>query len=131
MTTSAERFARLSTPTKLLLILTAALLPIGFGRVGVAYDGINEANATLRTQSDDQARIAARAIESLIARNALALRIAANGRMELADGCDRVQRALTIAPAIAQRFRLSSADGAELCTVGELGETGPLPPIAP
>ena len=60
MPTAAERFARLSTPTKLLLILTAALLPIGFGLVWVAYDGIREANAALKSQADEQARIAAR-----------------------------------------------------------------------
>ena len=131
MATFAERFARLSTPTKLLLILTAALLPIGFGLVWVAYDGINQANRTLRAQSDDQARIAARSVESLIARNVLALRVAANGRMGGPDPCSLVQRSLTIAPAVAQRFRLSSADGGEICTVGELGDIAPLPAIAP
>ena len=31
MATAAERFSHLSTPAKLLLILTAVLLPIGFG----------------------------------------------------------------------------------------------------
>ena len=45
MASAAERFARLSTPAKLLLILTAALLPIGFGLGWVAYEGIHEANA--------------------------------------------------------------------------------------
>jgi two-component sensor histidine kinase len=67
----------------------------------------------------------------LIARNALSLRIAANGRMDGPDPCARVQRSLTIAPAVAQQFRLESEDGTELCTVGELGEVGPLPMIAP
>jgi len=131
MATAAERFARLSTPTKLLLILTALLLPIGFGLVYVAYDGIREADAVLKTQSDEQSRIAARAIESLVARNTLALRVAANGRMEGADPCARVQRSLAIAPAIAQRFRLRTAEGEEICSVGELGEIGDLPAIAP
>jgi hypothetical protein len=85
MATAAERFARLSTPAKLLLILTAALLPIGFGLGWVAYQGIHEANAALQAQSNDKARTAARAIESLVARNALALRIASNGRMDGPD----------------------------------------------
>ena len=131
MASPAERFAKLSTPTKLLLILTAALLPIGFGLVWVAYDGIDQANRTLRAQSDDQARIAARSIESLIARNVLALRIAANGRMDRPDPCALVRRSLSIAPAVAQRFRLGAPDGSEICTVGELGDIGPLRPIAP
>ena len=131
MTTAAERFARLSTPAKLLLILTAALLPIGFGLGWVAYSGIREANTTLETQSNEKARIAARSLESLIARNALALRIASNGRINGPDTCQRVQQSLTIAPAVAQQFRLESEDGTELCSVGDIGPTGLLPQIAP
>jgi two-component sensor histidine kinase len=131
MATAAERFARLSTPAKLLLILTAILLPIGFALVWVAYDGIREANGALKAQSDDQARVTARATESLIARNALALRIATNGRLDAPGPCDRVQRSLTIAPAVAQQFRLESEDGTELCQVGNSVDTGDLPMIAP
>ena len=131
MASAAERFARLSTPVKLLLILTAILLPIGFGLVWVAYDGIREANAALKTQSDDQARIAARATESLIARNALALRIASNNRIDSPGPCERVQRSLTIAPAVAQQFRLEAEDGTELCQVGEFVDAGDLPMVAP
>lgn len=131
MATAAEWFARLSTPSKLLLILTALLLPIGFGLVWVAYDGIRQANAALRAQSDEQARVVARSVESLIARNALALRIATNGRIDAPGPCERVQRSLSIAPAVAQRFELRAADGSEMCRIGELGEIGFLPPVAP
>ncbi len=131
MATAADRFSHLSTPAKLLLILTAALLPIGFALVWIAYDGIKEANAALETQSDEQARVAAQSIESLIARNALALRIATNGRLTAPAPCDRVRRSLAIAPAIAQQFRLNSADGTQMCSVGDIGETGLLPSIAP
>lgn len=131
MPSAAERFASLSTPSKLLLILTAALLPIGFGLMWVAYDGIREANSGLKVQSDERSGIAASAIESLVARNALALRIAATGRLGWPDACERVRSSLAIAPAVTQRFRLSGADGAQLCQVGELGDTGPLPPVAP
>jgi len=131
MATAAERFAKLSTPAKLLLILTAALLPIGFALVWMAYDGIHSANATLRNQSTDQARSAAQSVESLIARNVLALRIVANGR--LAEGpaaCQEVQKSLVIAPAVAQQFRLNSNDSI-LCVVGDLGDTGPVPTVTP
>ena len=79
--TAGEGSARLSTPTKLLLVLTAALLPIGFALVWMAYEGIHDANAALQEQSATQASAAAHAIESLVARDALALRIAANGRI--------------------------------------------------
>jgi len=131
MPTAAERFARLSTPAKLLLILTAALLPIGLGLGWIAYDGLRQANAALKIQSEEQARVAAAGIESLIARNVLALRIAASGRLDSADACERVQRSLTIAPAIAQQFRLEAQDGRTLCSVGDIGNTGELPLIAP
>jgi two-component sensor histidine kinase len=131
MASAAERFARLSTPAKLLLILTLALLPIGLALVWVAYDGIKEANAALKMQSDEQARVAAQAIESLIARNALALRIASTGRFDGPDPCERVRRSLNIAPAIDQQFRLENEEGSQLCGVGDIGDTGLLPPIAP
>jgi two-component sensor histidine kinase len=131
MASAAERFARLSTPAKLLLILTLALLPIGFGLGWVAYQGIREANSTLQAQSNDQARIAARGIESLIARDTLALRIAANGRLDGPDPCGRVQRSLSIAPAVTQQFVLQSPDGVDLCRVGDIGNTGLLSAIAP
>jgi two-component system, sensor histidine kinase PdtaS len=129
--TAAERFARLSTPAKLLLILTAVLLPIGVGLMVVAQGGIRQATAALQAQSDEQARIAARGIESLIARNVLALRIASSGRLDGPQPCDRVQRSLSIAPAVASQFRLHSADGARLCSIGQLGETGELQLLAP
>src|SRR6187551_1754207 len=131
MTTAAERFARLSTPAKLLLILTAALLPIGFGLGWIAYKGLREANGALQAQANDKGRAAARGIESLVARNALALRIASNGRFSTPDPCAEVQRSLTIAPAVGQQFRLETADGNELCSIGDIGDTGLLAPIAP
>jgi two-component system, sensor histidine kinase PdtaS len=129
--TAAERFARLSTPAKLLLILTAALLPIGIGLMLVAQGGIREATAALQAQSDEQARVAARGIESLVARNVLALRIASSGRLDGPEPCERVQRSLSIAPAIAQQFTLHSDDGVELCSVGDLGEMSDLQLLAP
>ncbi len=131
MATAAERFQRLSTPAKLLLILTAALLPIGFGLGWFAYDGIRAAKGALQSQSDEKARVAARSVESLIARNALALRIASNGRIDGPSTCQRVQQSLTIAPAVGQQFRIESADGEELCSVGDIGDVGMLSPVAP
>jgi len=130
---AAERFARLPTAAKLLLILTAVLLPIGIALVWLGESGIRQANSALLQRSDDQSRMAAGAVESLIARDALALRIAANGA--LADGnanaCERMQRSLSIAPAISQNFELESADGNPLCINGTMADTGSLPLIAP
>ncbi len=131
--TAAERFQRLPTGAKLFLILTAAILPIGIALVFVGRNEIRAANDALQGRSEDQAEAAAQAIESLIARNALALRIAANGA--LADGsagaCDRARRTLAIAPGVAQDFELEAPDGTPLCATANLGDTGSLPMTAP
>jgi two-component system, sensor histidine kinase PdtaS len=129
----AERLARLPTAAKLLLILTAVLLPIGIALTIMGSSGIREANAALEGRSEDQARSAASAIESLIARNALALRVAANGALSqgTAGACDRARKSLAIAPAIAQSFELERVDGKPLCVAGEVGDTTSLPLVRP
>jgi two-component sensor histidine kinase len=129
----ASRFAKLSTGAKLLLILTAAILPIGIALTWVGESGIQEANAALEGRTKDQERSAARSIESLIARNALALRVAVNGRINDAGGdtCDRVRKSLAIAPAVAQTFEVETPDGKPVCSAGPTDDTGELPMIAP
>ncbi|WP_051531260.1 sensor histidine kinase [Sphingomonas sp. URHD0057] len=131
--TIGERFGRLSTASKLFLILTAAILPIGIALTWVGESGIQQANSALEGQGREQSRAAARAIESLIARNALALRVAANGAFASgpASACDRVRRSLSIAPAIAQNFELEDINGRPVCHSGETDDTASLPPVAP
>jgi len=131
--TVAERFARLPTAGKLLLILTAVLLPIGAALAWLGEIGIRQANSALLQRSDDQARLAARSVESLFARNALALRIAANGALADNGGntCDRARRSLAIAPAVSQNFELETPEGRPLCSNGTVGDTGKLPIVAP
>jgi two-component sensor histidine kinase len=131
--TVTERFRRLPTAAKLLLILTAVLLPIGIALAFIGSSGIRRADAALEGGNQDRSRAAAGAIESLIARNALALRIAANGALASgpAGACDRMQRSLTIAPAVAQSFELEGPDGKPICVAGNIGDTGELPVVAP
>src|SRR5213595_2015902 len=116
----ADRFARLPTGAKLLLILTAFLLPIGIGLTLIGSAGIRQANDALEGRSEDQAHSAARSIESLIARNALALRIAAAGGLKSpsASACDETAAELATAPAISRRFTLRSEDGTLICSYG-------------
>jgi two-component system, sensor histidine kinase PdtaS len=129
---AARRFAALPTAVKLLLILTAAVLPIGISLVWAASQGIRDANDVLRTQAEEQARLATRGVESLIARNALALRIAANGRISSSETtCSMLQQSLTVTPAVAQQFELEDATGQRICEVGNIPETGDLPLVAP
>jgi len=131
--TLAERFGRLPTATKLLLILTAAILPIGIALAWTGEAGVREANNALQGRADDQSKAAAQAIESLIARNALALRIGANGALSggTSGACDRARSALSIAPAISQNFEIESLDGQPICAAGSIGATGSLPLVAP
>jgi two-component sensor histidine kinase len=131
--TARERFARLPTAGKLLLILTAVLLPIGVALAWLGEIGIRQANSALLQRSDDQARLAASAVESLFARNALALRIAANAALadQPENACDRARRSLAIAPAVSQNFELETVDGKPLCANGVVGDTGKLPLVAP
>jgi len=128
-----ERFAQLPTATKLLLILTAAILPIGIALTWIGEIGIRQANAALAGRNEDQSRAAAKAIESLIARNALALRVAANGRIDdkRGDSCQHIQRSLSIAPAVSQSFEIEGADGKPVCSAGVIDDLGALPVIAP
>jgi len=77
--TLSDKFQRLPTGAKLLLILTFVLLPIGIGLAWVGNNGIRQADAALESRNKEQSRAAAKSIESLIARNALALRVAAAG----------------------------------------------------
>ncbi len=130
---AAERFRRLPTAAKLFLILTAAILPIGLALVWIGQAGIREANDALEGRSVEQSRAAARTVESLIARNALALRVAANGALAGGEGnsCDRVRRSLSIAPAVAQSFEIERGDGSPLCSAGNVQDTGTLPLVAP
>ena len=128
---AAQRFAALPTAAKLLLILSAALLPIGIGLVWAASQGIRDANGLLRSRADEQSRLAARGVESLVARNAMALRIAANSQVGGAESCPNVQKSLTITPAVAQRFELETIDGEPVCKVGDVPDTADIPLVAP
>src|SRR5205085_3166481 len=131
--TIAERFSRLSTAAKLLLILTALLLPIGIALAWVGTMGIRQATYALEERNRVQSRSAAQAIESLIARNALALRIAAAGalRNPTGDICAQAAQALETAPAISQSFSLRSPAGDLLCTSGGFVPKDATPSVAP
>ena len=130
---AAERFQRLPTAAKLLLILTAVLLPIGIVLAWLGESGISQANRALEGRNQDQARGAVQSIESLIARNALALRIAANGALAggLEGACERAHQSVSIAPAVAQSFELEDPSGKASCVIGKIGYTGTMPVSAP
>lgn len=114
-------FQRLPTAGKLLVILSAAVLPLGLVLVWAATTGINQASDALEARANDQGRAATRAIESLVVRNALALRIAGHaGLRERAQQCEYVKSALRLTRGVAERFVLTDGQGLELCSEGEI-----------
>jgi two-component system, sensor histidine kinase PdtaS len=117
----------------LLLILTAVLLPIGVALAWLGESGIQQADSALAGRTQDQSRGTAKAIESLIARNALALRIAAAGALQNSsrEPCAATANALATAPAISRRFALRSQAGDLLCTFGDFEPKDTVPLVAP
>ncbi len=133
LSAAVRRFAGLPTAAKLLLILTALLLPIGVGLSLIAAAGIRDANNMLRDRGANEARAAARAMESLVARNALGLRIAAAGSIQNAsrNACDEALKALATAPAITRSFSLRDTNGAILCKTEGFVPRDNVPLVAP
>jgi two-component sensor histidine kinase len=115
-----SQFDRWPTGTKLLLILSAALLPLGLALAWAARDSLGDANRANRAAAEEQGRAVARAVESLFARNALALSVAANGafREGAGDPCKVAEQSLALTPAIAKRFSIRRPAGGVLCTAG-------------
>ena len=113
-------FHRWPTGAILLLMLTAALLPLGLVLAWVTQRSLQETNTALVQRADQQGVAAFQAVESLLARNALALRIAANGALGsgASDPCDAAANTLAIAPAVARRFRIRDPNGKTVCSHG-------------
>ena len=115
-------FSRLPTPAKILLIISLALLPIGLASAWSAKRGFDTANAASIGRARDQATVAGEAMNALIARNTLAVRLAANAALGggSANSCEEARRILAIAPAVSREFILSGEDGAPACVVGNM-----------
>ena len=115
-------FGRLSTTAKLLVILSAAILPLGLVLVWAATTSINRANQALVTSAEDRSRSASRVVESVLARNVLALRVAATGALRDSrdDPCALARQSLSSSPGAARNFALQDAGGQQLCTVGTI-----------
>jgi len=109
---------RWPTGVILLLLLSAALLPLGLVLAWVAQQNVRETNSALVSQADQQSAAAAQAVEGLLARNVLALRVAANAGLAAnrSNPCPSISQSLAIAPAVAQHFRIRDSQGRILCT---------------
>lgn len=125
-------FQRLPTTGKLLVLLSAAVLPLGLVLVWAATAGISQATSALQENATAQGRSATRAVESIIVRNALALRVAGSGALqEEAEHCDYVTGALSLTQGIVDRFALSDSRGVPLCDSGNIRIERPNLLVAP
>ena len=115
-------FGSLSTTTKLLVILSAAILPLGLVLVWAATTSIDRANQALIVSAEDRSRSVSRGVEGLLARNVLALRVAATGALRdpADDPCALAQRSLSSSVGVVRTFALQDSSGQLLCTVGTI-----------
>ena len=113
-------FGHWSTGTKLLVLLSLALFPLGLALAWTARAALQDARRTVLAASYEDGKVAARMIDGLIARNALALRIAANGaiRTDPVNPCLAIAQSLALTPAVATRFAVRGDDGALRCVQG-------------
>jgi two-component sensor histidine kinase len=121
---SNSPFDRLGTAAKLLLALSLVLLPIGGLLVWSALRDFQDVRSTISSAAAQRAALSATAIESLIARNALALRVAANAALieSGTTACEDAAATLAIAPAVARRFEIEQLDGKPTCSVGDFAD---------
>lgn len=133
MSSHFGRFDDWSTGTKLVLLLSIALLPLGLALAWTARNGIGESEQALRDVSRRQGLSGARAVDAIIARNALALRVAANAalRRGASDPCREVSLSLALTPAVAERFVLRDSSGSLICIKGQLKPQPIDEPLAP
>ena len=126
------RFDRLGTAAKLLVALSLFMLPIGGLLVWGALRNFEGASATIAAAARQRAELSATSLESLIARNALALRVAANAALKVngAAPCSDAATTLSIAPAVARRFEIEDLSGRPVCAVGDFSDIVNPPRIA-
>ncbi len=119
-----SRFNRLGTAAKLLLLLSLVMLPIGGILMWSALRNLKAAGDSISVAAAQQTRASVRAMDGLIARNALALRVAANAAVGNVgeDACAEAARSLAIAPAVANQFEIAAADGTPICSRGDFAD---------
>ena len=113
-------YSHWSTGTKLLVLLTLALFPLGLALAWTARSALADAHEVMLNDSQEDGKIAARAVEDLLSRNGLALRTAANAALysDPAKPCEAMARSLALTPAVANRFTVRDTQGNLICVQG-------------
>jgi two-component sensor histidine kinase/HAMP domain-containing protein len=121
------------TGTKLLALLTAALLPLGLALALSAWSNLSELHRSSEELSRRQALGGARAINAALIRSSTAIRIAANGavRSDGRDPCADTALSLALTPTVSPRFVIQRADGETVCTYREFPSRKPQLKVGP
>ena len=122
--TARSGFDGLSTAAKLLIALSLVLLPIGGLLAWSAVRNLEGAKGSIAAAALQRAEMSSTSLEGLIARNALALRVAANAALKTgpAEACTDAATTLAIAPEVARRFEIEAVDGKPICSVGDFSD---------
>lgn len=132
MTGLFRRFDHWATGTKVILLLSIALLPLGMVLAWTARNAFLSSEEAVADLARRQGLSAATEINALIARNALALRVAANGATrDSGDPCRAMSLSLALTPAVGQEFRLRDERGQIICAEGDIGDIGDSRLVAP
>lgn len=109
--------SRMTSPVKLLLVMTLALLPVGALLIYSGLLEIRETSAARENAADARMNNAARSVESLFSRNALALRVAAGGAFDTdqVDPCTAARQSLANTPGVQLPFAIDSIQNERLC----------------
>lgn len=116
-----------------MVLLSLALFPLGVALAWAARVNLGKAESAVVYASYEDGKVAARAAESLVARNALALRVAANGAIKASPttACQVASQSLALTPSVADRFSLRRSDGSELCSTVNYSASGNDQVVAP
>jgi two-component sensor histidine kinase len=128
--TEPRPVSTLSTPAKLLLFLSLALLPIGGLLMFTSINGIRSANAAIDAAAVHETDLVAEALDALIARNVLTLRVAARSALEGggAQACAEADRVLAAAPGTAHSLEIEDSTGQPLCNSEQFADLDRGPP---
>ena len=116
-----------------MVLLSLALFPLGLALAWTARMKLQDAERAIVDASFEDGKATARAVESLVARNSLALRVAANGAIKAdpATACQVAAQSLALTPSVADRFSLRLPDGSSLCTTANYAASNDERIVAP
>ncbi|WP_420141623.1 sensor histidine kinase [Sphingomonas sp.] len=122
---------RLSTGTKLLLILTVALLPLGLIALFASIQSAQSKQAQRETDAHVIATAEARQIDILLLRGSTLIRTGLSARMRDRQRCDALQDRATSILGPGTHFAVFDGDGHALCATDDFDVGSEPPPALP